>query len=257
MNKTYIGSNSCPAPGFFQKKAPYRGEFGDALGDASMIAHAKEWLTLFKITGIEIIDLNTDGDIIVCNYLEIAEQIKPFKTIEPTSRVLNIKNSVALGITNDKVTHYCLVKDIEDLTLQMVRADQEKCNDVLSLPFFSTLHHMHVKVISEHLKSNDITLSTDQVKYLCGYFIGAAEKNEQKTLGLPDLGDSNHKADIEKLFNASNEEDVRRKLRGLNLAELLLESFTLLKYPSIEGYDANKPCFGQNMHLTDNSKYLL
>lgn len=215
---------------FSMKHNLYRCEFGKALGWAGVKTHALSWLRFFKITNISINNIINDADgIIACDYTETIQQRAAFKTIEADpSKTIEINCSLALGIERKRITHYCLTKNIPQLTLKLVNEDQGRYNQVANTPIFSHPCELHINIIIEHFKQNEILITKSQVQYLCAYFIGARDAEARDLFGMPSLSDDVSEQDILQLFKESSWEGVHKKICNLHLAEMMVEGFTLI-----------------------------
>ena len=116
---------------------------------------------------------------------------------------------------------------------------------------------MHINIIIEHFKQNEILITKSQVQYLCAYFIGARDAKARDLFGMPSLSDDVSEQDILQLFKESNWEGVHKKICDLHLAEMMVEGFTLINSSvsstsKVRTHQDNMPTF-----LSDNRKYLL
>lgn len=249
LSNVYVDENLNPIKKYFQMDVVNHGEFGVALGSAGIKVHAKSWLKFFKVISVDV-EMHTNASgIVTCEYRETALQRTTFKTINPVkNKIIIIRNSVALGYQDNKITHYAVEKDIPHLMLQLVSSSSEKYDEVMRKPIFSKPYHVHIAVITEYLKSNNILITSLQSEYLCGYFMGAVDDESRNKIGLRSMGYEPYNHDIQKMFDSKDDAQIRRTLRESPLAVLLIEGYNLLRSSS----DYNLP-----MYLTDGSKYLL
>lgn len=258
LHGMYLGSNHLNNP-FSNKFNIYEGEFGKAHGWAGIKVQAACWRLFFKAKNLTITKvINDEEGIIVCEFIETANHISTFKTISPNSpKDILINGIVSLGIENNKITHYCLVKDISKLVSDLVGSDHERYSSVKNSPIFSNPYDLHLNVIIEYLKQNNIIVSLLQAKYLCGYFVGAINAETRETFGMPSPKENIFEGDVVQLFKSSSWEGVREKLYQLGLAELLVEGFTLLRGGQYSPCGDGTHRYALPEYLIDNSKYLL
>lgn len=258
LHDVYVLKNCDAIDNHFQGNMIHRGEFGLTLAAGGMKAHALGWLQLFNIIDVSVDMKTNNAGLITCEYFEKAQQLSTFKSLEPSkNKTVTIRNHVSIVHENENIIHYCLSKDFNDLSRQLVDYDESKYKNISENPIFEKQHAMHINVIIGYLKSKNIHITTLQAEYLCGYFMGAADNESRRIIGLPGTEAEKYKEDIQSFFDTGDQMEILSKLRKCSLAPFFMEAYNLLRQTTQSALDTSIASFERPMYLTDNSKYLL